>query len=339
MKAIQDAVKQLAERKDLMLEEAQAAMDDIMAGRASDSIMAGFLMGLRLKGETADEIAGCAQSMRRSAEPFQTRHRDAIDTCGTGGDGSGTFNVSTTAAIIVSAAGVPVAKHGNKAVSSSCGSADVLRELGVKVELEPDPAGRVLDDIGISFLFAPLFHKAMKHAASVRRELGVRTVFNLLGPLTNPAGVRRQVVGVFSHHMTETMASVLARLGSEHALVVHGEGGIDEFSLLGRSYVSETRGGKVSSFTYEAGEAGAGSVRREDILGGDAAYNAQLTRAILNGVDGAPRAMALLNAGAGVYVAGKADSIREGVEVCREALDSGAAKRKLEQWIEATQSY
>lgn len=339
MKGIQDAVKKLAERRDLVFEEAQAAMDDIMAGKASDGMLAAFLMGLRLKGETAEEIAGCAQSMRENAEPFQTRHHDAIDTCGTGGDGSGTFNVSTTAAIIVSASGIPVAKHGNRAVSSSCGSADVLRELGVKVELEPGPAGKVLDEVGISFLFAPSFHKAMKHAAGVRKEIGTRTVFNLLGPLTNPAGVRRQVVGVFARHMTETMAAVLSRLGSEHSLVVHGDGGIDEFSPLGSSFVSETRKGTLSSFTFDAAEAGVDTVRREDLLGGGAEYNAGMTRAILDGVDGAPRTMALLNAGAGIYVAGKARSIREGVGIAAKAIDSGAAKRKLQEWIEASQSY
>jgi len=321
------------------MEEAQASMDDIMAGSTEESVIAAFLMGLRMKGETADEIAGCALSMRRKAETITTKQKDVIDTCGTGGDGSGTFNVSTTAAIIVSAAGVPVAKHGNKAVSSACGSADVLNALGVNIELEPEQAGMVLDQVGISFLYAPKFHKAMKHAAGVRRSLGIRTVFNVLGPLTNPAGVRRQVIGVFSEEWTEPIASVLVRLGAEHALVVHGSGGMDEFSLFGETKVSEVRGEKVRTFSFHPADAGIHADRLEGMRGGDPGQNAEIIRSIFRGEDGAPRAMALLNSGAALYVAGRAGSIKDGVAMARDAIDSGMAERQLNAWVEATRSF
>lgn len=336
--AIKEAIEKLSRKENLRLEEAQASMDDIMSGATEESVIAAFLMGLRMKGETAEEIAGCALSMRRNAETITTKRKDVIDTCGTGGDGSGTFNVSTTAAIIVSAAGVPVAKHGNRAVSSACGSADVLNALGVNIELEPEQAGKVLDQVGISFLFAPKFHKAMKYAAKVRKSLGIRTVFNVLGPLTNPAGVKRQVVGVFSEEWTEPIASVLSQLGADHSLVVHGSGGLDEFSVFGETRVSEMKGGEVRTYRFHAGDGGIDKGSPEELRGGDSERNAEIIRSILRGKDGAPRAMALLNSGAALYVAGKAPSIREGVALAQDVVDSGAAQKQLESWIEATRS-
>lgn len=337
--AIKEAIQKLSRKENLSLEEARESMDDIMSGSTEESVIAAFLMGLRMKGETVEEIAGCALSMRRNCETITTKKKDLIDTCGTGGDGSGTFNVSTTAAIIVSAAGVPVAKHGNRAVSSSCGSADVLSALGVNIELEPEQAGRVLDEVGISFLYAPKFHKAMKYAAKVRKSLGIRTVFNVLGPLTNPAGVKRQVIGVFSDEWTEPIASVLSQLGADHSLVVHGSGGMDEFSILGETRVSEAKGGRVRTYGFHAADAGIRGGSSEEIRGGDSESNAEIIRSILRGKDGAPRAMALLNSGAALYVAGKVRSIREGVSIARDVVDSGSARRQLDTWIEATKSF
>ncbi|MEX2116938.1 MAG: anthranilate phosphoribosyltransferase [Bacteroidota bacterium] len=335
---LKEAVGKLAEKIDLTQEEAHASMNEIMGGQARESLIAGFLVGLRLKGETPEEIAGCALSMRQNATMIKSERDDVIDTCGTGGDSSGTFNVSTTAAIIASAAGVPVAKHGNRAVSSVCGSADVLKSLGIKIEMEPDRAAMVLDEIGITFLFAPRFHGAMKYAAEIRKQLGIRTVFNILGPLTNPAGVKRQVIGVFSQRLTETLASVLQILNCEHALIVHGDGGFDEFSTMGVSTVSELRGGSIRNFSMHVSETGLRTSKRGEVAGGDPTVNAAMIRSILDGVKGAPSDLALFNAGAAVYVGGKADSVREGVNVAREALVSGKAKKKLIDWIEASNS-
>jgi anthranilate phosphoribosyltransferase len=335
---LKEAVARISDGIDLTQEEALSAMNEIMGGQAQESLIAGFLVGLRLKGETPEEIAGCAMSMRQNATTIKSDRDRVIDTCGTGGDSSGTFNVSTTAAILASAAGVPVAKHGNKAVSSSCGSADVLRSLGVKVELEPDVAVRVLNEIGITFLFAPRFHGAMKYAADIRKQLGIRTVFNILGPLTNPAGAKRQVIGVFSPRLTQTMTAVLKILKCEHALVVHGEGGFDEFSTMGVSTVSELKDGSVRNFSMHVSETGLSMGKRNEVNGGDPKANAEIIRSILDGVTGAASDLALLNGGAAVYVGGGADSVREGVKVAREALLSGSAKRKLLDWIEASNS-
>lgn len=333
---LREAVAKISEGVNLTQEEALSAMNEIMSGRAQESLIAGFLVGLRLKGETPEEIAGCALSMRKNATMIKPERDNVIDTCGTGGDSSGTFNVSTTAAIMASAAGIPVAKHGNKAVSSSCGSADVLRSLGVKVEIEPDRAVRVLNETGITFLFAPRFHGAMKYAAEIRKQLGIRTVFNILGPLTNPAGAKRQVIGVFSPRLTETMTAVLKILDCAHALVVHGEGGFDEFSTMGVSKVSELRDGSVRNFSMHVSETGLPVGKRQELTGGDPTANAQMIRSILDGVPGAARDLALLNAGAAIYVGGKANSIIDGVNVARETLDSGSAKRKLGEWVEAS---
>lgn len=333
---IQEAIAKITAREDLSKSEAHDAMGEIMSGLASESQIAAFLVGLRMKGETAAEIAGCALAMREKATRITTKHRDVIDTCGTGGDGSGTFNISTTAAIIASAAGVPVAKHGNRAVSSACGSADVLRELGVNIDLPADRVSQVLDEVGISFLHAPLLHTAMKYAAPVRKQLGIRTVFNILGPLTNPAGAKRQVLGVFSPELTDLMATVLRELGSEHALIVHGGGGLDEISTLGASRISELKGDKLNGFSLDSTSLGFEQVKSTEIAGGDVRTNAEIIRRILDGKDGAPREIALLNAGAAVYVGGKAASLADGVRMARQVVDGGQARRKLADWISAT---
>ena len=335
---LKEAITKLSNKQSLTKDEAYAAMNQIMSGEASDAQIAAFLMGMRLKGETVEEIAGCANVMREKAVRITSKHRNIIDTCGTGGDASGTFNISTTAAIIASAAGAVVAKHGNRAVSSKCGSADVLKALGVNIEVAPDKATQTLDEIGITFLFAPLMHGAMKYAAPVRKELGVRTIFNILGPLTNPAGAQRQVLGVFSPVLTETLAGVLKELGSLHALVVHGEGGFDELSTVGWTKISELKNGKVDTYEVRVDQLGLKQTNVESLRGGDAEQNVAIMRAILDGQDGAARDITLLNSGAALLVAGKANTLKEGVALARESVDSGAAKRKLKDWIEATNS-
>ena len=336
---IKEAIGKLANRQSLSAEEAYATMDEIMSGAATEAHISAFLMGLRLKGETVEEIAGCARAMKAKAVSIKSRHPVIIDTCGTGGDASGTFNISTVAAIIASAAGAVVAKHGNRAVSSKSGSADVLKALGVNIDLSTDKVGAVLDEVGITFLFAPLMHGAMKFAAPVRRDLGIRTIFNILGPLTNPAGAKRQLLGVFDPTLTETMAAVLGELGSEHALVVHGEGGFDELSSLGSTKVSELKDGKVNTYSLDAGELGIKVGRAEELRGGDAILNAEIIQSILSGKDGAPAEIAVLNAGGALLVAGKTESLKEGIALSREAIRSGAAARKLKAWKDATNNH
>jgi anthranilate phosphoribosyltransferase len=331
-----EVIQKLSDKHHLTTDEAYNAMNEIMSGKATEVQIAAFLVGLRLKGETIEEITGCARVMREKATRVQTRHRTVIDTCGTGGDASGTFNISTAAAIVASAAGAVVAKHGNRAVSSRCGSADVLRALGVNIDISPEEATRTLDEIGITFLFAPALHGAMKYAANVRRELGIRTIFNILGPLTNPAGAQRQVMGVYSPQLTETLASTLKELGSEHALVVHGEGGFDELSTLGVTKVSELKNGDVKTYEIHADELG---FQRPDIVnlrGGDVDTNVAILQRILSGEKGAARDIVVLNSGAALLVAGETSSLDEGIRKAADAIDSGAARRKLKEWIEAT---
>ncbi|MBI4428178.1 MAG: anthranilate phosphoribosyltransferase [Ignavibacteriales bacterium] len=335
---IKEVIIKLAEHQDLSSPEAYEAMIEIMSGNASDAQIAGFLMGLRLKGETPEEISGCARAMREKAVRIQAKHPAVIDTCGTGGDASGTFNISTTAAIIASAAGAAVAKHGNRAVSSRCGSADVLKALGVNIDIPVEKVSKVLEDVGITFLFAPVMHQAMKYAVGVRKDLAIRTIFNILGPLTNPAGAKRQVLGVFQPSLTETMALVLKDLGSDHALVVHGDGGLDELSTVGETKVSELRNGQVTTYQVRAKEVGVETTSADAIRGGGIATNVEIIQGILGGMDGAPREIAVLNAGAALFVAGKASSLKGGVQDARAAIDNGSAKRKLQQWIEATNS-
>ena len=335
---LKEALAKLSNKQNLTKDESYAAMNQIMSGESTDAQLAAFLMGLRLKGETVEEIAGCATVMREKAVRIHSKHPAIIDTCGTGGDASGTFNISTAAAIIASAAGAVVAKHGNRAVSSRCGSADVLKALGVNIDVTPEKAAQTLDEIGITFLFAPMMHGAMKFAANVRKELGVRTIFNILGPLTNPAGAQRQLLGVFSPALTVTLAGVLNDLGSHHALVVHGEGGFDELSTVGWTKVSELRNGTVNSFEIHVQEMGLKPATAESLRGGDIEQNVSILRDVLAGKQSAARDIALLNAGAALFVSGKADSIKAGVGLARESVDSGAAASKLKVWIEATNS-
>ena len=335
---LREAIAKIAEGKDLSAQEAAGAMDQIMSGEAPEALIAGFLLGLRMKGETAEEIASCAGVLRRKATTIRTRHLNVVDTCGTGGDGSGTFNISTTAAIIASGAGVPVAKHGNRAVSSSCGSADVLAALGVKIDIPAEKAAMVLDEVGITFLYAPLMHSAMRHAAKVRKELGIRTIFNILGPLVNPAGSRRQILGIYDIRLGQKMAEALREMGSEHALVVHGEGGLDELSVLGKTAVWELRRGEISHYNVDSDELGLPRAKMADLKGEDPGKNAEIIRSILSGKDGAPRSVALLNAAGAILVSGLASTLSVGLGMARESVDSGLALTKLHQWVESSNS-
>jgi anthranilate phosphoribosyltransferase len=335
---IREAIQKLASRQDLSRQEAFETMNEIMSGNASEAQIASFLMGLRQKGETISEIAGCAQSMREKSVPIRSKHTDIIDTCGTGGDSSGTFNISTCAAIIASGAGARVAKHGNRAVSSQSGSADVLRALGINLEISPERVTQILDEVGITFLFAPQLHGAMKFAAPVRRDMGIRTIFNILGPLTNPAGARRQLLGVFNPSLTEVLAGVLKELGSEHALVVHGEGGLDELSTLGWTKVSELRDGEITTYELRAESFGIRPASVENLRGGEAPLNAGIINRILEGNGGPATDIAVLNAGAALTVSGVAKDLKEGIACAQDSISSGAAMRKLNQWKEASHS-
>jgi anthranilate phosphoribosyltransferase len=316
----------------LTRDEAAHAFDKMMAGEATPAQMGALLMGLRVRGETVDEIAGAVSAMRAKMLPVEAP-ADAIDVVGTGGDASGSYNISTCAAFIVAGAGVPVAKHGNRALSSKSGAADVLAALGVNIELAPDAIGRCVREAGIGFMFAPAHHPAMKNVGPTRVELGTRTIFNLLGPLSNPAGVRRQMVGVFARSWIEPLAKVLAALGSERAWVVHGSDGLDEITTSGPSFIAELAGGKVKTFEVTPEDAGLKRSNPEQLRGGEAAMNAAALRAVLEGMPGPYRDVALMNAGATLVVAGKAKNIREGVALGAKTLDNGAANARLEKLV------
>jgi anthranilate phosphoribosyltransferase len=333
---IAEAIKKLIDRRDLERREMYDVFGYVMDGKATDVQKSAFLIALRMKGETAEEITGAAMAMRERVTPLQTNGADVIDTCGTGGDGRGTFNISTVAAIVAAAAGAMVAKHGNRAVSSSCGSADLLTELGVAIDLDAPRMSEVLRRTGISFLFAPKLHPAMGAVMGVRRELGVRTVFNVLGPLTNPAFARRQVLGVYSDHLVDVVARVLLALDSEHALVVHSRDGLDEISVSAPTGVCEVRNGEIRAYELDPESIGLPRHRIEEITGGDPRENARIARSILGGEPGARADIVAANAAAALYVAGLTPSIREGVAVAREAIRSGAAMRKLESLIAAS---
>jgi anthranilate phosphoribosyltransferase len=335
--ALRSAIARLVDRRDLSTEETAAAVSAIMAGEATPAQVAGFAVALRMKGETVPEILGAVRVLREKVTRIDAGEGPVIDTAGTGGDGTGTYNVSTTAAIIAAGAGAKVAKHGNRSVSSRSGSADVLRSLGVDIEAPVPVVERCLKEARIAFLYAPALHPALGHAAAPRRELGVRTLFNLLGPLANPAFADRQVVGVFSESWVEPLARVLAGLGAEHAWVVHGAGGLDELSLLGPTRVAEVRGGEVRQFAVAPGDAGLRSCDLGDLAGGDADENAAITRRILDGEAGPRLDMACFNAAAALVVAGLADGLSEGVERAREAVRSGAAAQALSRWAASSQ--
>jgi len=303
----------------------------LMDGELSEPLKAALLAALATKGETAAEITGAARAMRSRVRRVEHAFDDVVDTCGTGGDGKGTFNVSTAAALVAAAAGVPIAKHGNRSVSSKSGSADVLEALGVTVVTEPDVAARMLDEIGICFLFAPNYHPAMKEVMPVRQALGVRTIFNLLGPLSNPAGAKRQVMGVYAEELVEVMAQVLSDLGTVHALVVHGADGLDEITTTGPTRVAEVRNGVMKSRSIEPEELGVQRAHPEDLAGGDPADNAEMLLAVLGGEDGPLAEITLVNAGAAIYVGGRAQTLAEGVELARATRAAGSGLAKLEQ--------
>src|SRR5947209_2043225 len=326
-------IDKLTRHEDLTSDEAAAAMAEVMEGRAAAAHIAGLLIGLAMKGERPVEIVGLARTMRAHAVQISKRYDRVFDTCGTGGDRSGTFNISSSAAIVVAACGVRVAKHGNRSVSSRSGSADVFEALGVRVSASPAVVERCLAEARIGFFFAPTLHPSMRHAAPVRRELGVRTAFNLLGPLTNPAGATRQLVGVPRAEFTELMARALMLLGSERAWVVHGADGIDELSTTGYTKISECRGGAVNTFYLHPADVGLPKASTGSLKGGDAHVNAGIIERVLAGDRGPARDVVLLNAGAGLLISGEAGSVSEGILMASRAIDRGDARRTLEQLV------
>jgi anthranilate phosphoribosyltransferase len=339
---IADAIKKVAERLDLSTDEAEEVLEQIMSGGANDMQIAALLMGLRMKGETTSEVAGFARVMRRkaiqvrpssdvSAEIGGTDREALIDTCGTGGDVTGTFNVSTATAFVVAGAGLRVAKHGNRSVSSMCGSADVVEALGIRIELTPGQIARCIDEAGIGFLHAPLLHTAMKYVAPVRKLLGIRTIFNMLGPLTNPAGATSQVIGVYAPQLTEMLAGVLRELGSDHVLVVHGSDGMDEITITGETRVTELRNNRISTYSLVPEDFGLNRAGLGEIRGGDARRNAEIIVGILRGDPGPTRDIVLMNAAAALVAGNRADDFARGFKLAEESLDSGRAFRKLEQ--------
>src|SRR6202521_3177330 len=335
---LREQIKLAVEGQDLTRAQSAAALDAMLDGGVPPSQMAALLVALRMKGETPDEIAGAAQSLRSRAVRVEVSQERLIDTCGTGGDGSHTFNISTTAAFVAVAGGARVAKHGNRAVSSKCGSADVLTALGVEVELAPSAVAACIDECGIGFLFAPRHHGAMKHVAPVRKELGLRTLFNLLGPLANPAGARRQLLGVYAAHLVPIMARTLAELGCDRAFVVHGHGGLDEISTTGPTLICEVRSGTVRKFEFSPEDAGIERAPLAELRGGDAPENAALLRGVLRGEPGARRAAVVLNAGAALAAAGVCETIPDGARLAERAIDSGAALDRLERLIRVSQA-
>src|SRR6478735_4969421 len=329
----QALIEKLTRHEDLTTDEAAAAMAEVMDGRAAPAHIAALLIGLAMKGERPIEIVGLARTMRAHAVQVTKRYEDVFDTCGTGGDKAGTFNISSCVALVVAASGVRVAKHGNRSASSRTGAADVYEALGIRVTASPAVVERCLVEAGIGFFFAPTFHPSMKHAAPIRRELGVRTAFNLLGPLTNPAGATRQLVGVSRPEFTELLARALLLLGTERAWVVHGADGIDELTTAGYTKISECRAGTVNTFYLHPSDVGLPKASPSALLGGDAQENASIIRRILAGERGAPRDVVLLNAGAGLLIAGQAPSVQEGIVRAAAAIDSGAAAKTLDRLI------
>jgi anthranilate phosphoribosyltransferase len=333
-------IQKVINHKNLSTEEAEAAMGIIMGGETTDAQIGGFLVGLRMKGETVAEITGSARAMRAHATPIDLKINDdaLLDTAGTGGDGAHTFNISTAAAFVIAGAGRKVAKHGNRAASSKCGSADVLAELGVNLDLTPEQVGVCIDEVGIGFLFAPKFHPAMKHAIGPRRQLGQRTIFNILGPLTNPAGATHQLIGVYDPDLTQPMAEVLGELGGHAALVVHGYGGLDELTTAGPNRVSHLKKGTVETYELDAANLGLRRVTPEDLRGGEPEENARMLRALLAGEDQSPRQdVVLLNAAAALAAEDGDFSI--GISEARQSLEGGAALEKLNQLIQMSQNF
>lgn len=340
---IQAAISKLVEAEDLTFDEAREAVGEILGGQTPASQIAGFLTALRMKGETPDEIAGCAEAMRGAATRIRLSDRVVADTCGTGGDKQGSFNISTAAAFVVAGAGFTVAKHGNRSISSQCGSADVLEALGVKVDPGPAVVEKCLKEIGIGFLFAPAFHPAMKYAMPVRRELGVRTVFNILGPLSNPAGANAQVIGVYSNHLVDILAKVLVRLGVQDSMVVHGAGH-DEITLSGKTVVAEIVKGRVRRRTITAKDFGLKPVSGQALRGGTKEENAEIIRRVFEKEAGSHRDTVVANAAAAILVAARASgrrdvkNLKDGRRLAEQSIDSGRAREKLERLAQLTQS-
>jgi anthranilate phosphoribosyltransferase len=333
---IQEAIAGLIDGNDLKRKDMVSVMDAIMSGDATDAQIGAFLVGLRIKGETVDEIRGAAEVMREKSMKIKTQHSVIVDTCGTGGDHSSTFNISTTSAFVAAGAGLCVAKHGNRSITSQSGSADVLQALGVNTEASPETVETCLDEVGIGFLFAVALHGAMKYAIGPRKEVGARTIFNALGPLTNPAGATRQVIGVYSPDLTETLAGVLGGLGSEHAFVVHGSDGLDEATTTGPTKVSELKAESITTFEVSPGDFGLAVASPDDLKGGQPQENADILRSILDGDHGARRDIVLLNSAFALVAGGKADSVKEGVELTAATIDSGAAREKLDRLVEVS---
>lgn len=335
---MQEYIRKVVSGTDLTRKEAASAMDLIMSGKATPSQISGLVIALKMKGERPDEVAGFVESMRHHAVKIQVASDNAVDGVGTGGDGSHSFNISTAAALVASAAGVTVAKHGNRSVSSRCGSADLLEAMGGKVDTDHDLVRRAIDEIGFGFMFAPRFHPAMRHAAEPRRDMGVRTVFNILGPLTNPAGVKRLLVGVYDKTLMPLMADVLNLTGGEHVLIVHSQDGMDELSVSAPTDYLEMRNGRISTGILSPEEAGVSRHPFGALAGGDPEENAAIFRDLLNGAESAYRDAVLLNAGALLYIAGESSSIAEGTQLAKAAIDEGSARAKMAAWIEFTNS-
>ena len=336
---IKEAIEKISEGVHLSEKEAGDVMLDIMQGNASDAQIAAYLMGLRMKGETVEEITGSVLTMRSLAQRVHVSDPMVVDTCGTGGDRANTFNISTTAAFVVAGAGMTVAKHGNRSVSSRSGSADVLSALGVNINLTPNRVSDCINEIGIGFLFAPLFHGAMKHCAKPRSEMGIRTLMNIMGPLANPAGATIQVLGVYDKALTEKLAQVLIRLGTQHGFVIHGLDGLDEITLTTNTYVSEGKTGRVSSYTISPKDFELDPVRPQELKGGDPKDNATIIQDILRGKKGAKREIALINAAPAFVACDRAKTLKEGYLEAKRIVDSGAAQEKLEKLIQYTQQF
>ena len=330
---IKEAILSLSKKQDLTSEIMEQVMDEIMNNEATDAQKASFLTALAMKGETIDEITAAAKVMRKHCEKF-LNDQDVLEIVGTGGDGSNTFNISTAASIVTSAAGVPVAKHGNRAASSKCGTADCLEALGVKIDISPEKSQKLLNDINICFLFAQKYHTSMRFVGGVRREMGIRTLFNILGPLANPAGASMQLLGVYSADLVEPLARVLSNLGVKSAMVVYGEDSIDEISMSAQTKVCEFKDGNFKTYEITPEQFGFERCQKSELVGGTPQENTQILRDILDGKDGAKRNAVLLNAGAAIYVAGKADSIDSGIKIAKDMIDSGKAKAQLERFIE-----
>ncbi|HAU32116.1 MAG TPA: anthranilate phosphoribosyltransferase [Desulfotomaculum sp.] len=335
---IKEAIELLTAGKNLTESQSENIMEAIMEGQATPAQIAALLVSLRFKGETVEEITGFVKVMRKKATRINTKYPVVVDTCGTGGDGANTFNISTTAAFVIAGAGAPVAKHGNRSVSSRCGSADLLEALNVRIDLEPGQVESCLEETGIAFLFAPLLHSAMKHVAVPRREIGIRTVFNVLGPMTNPAGAKAQVMGVYDRELTTKLGGVLARLGTEHSFIICGDQGIDEISLSGPAYVCEIKNGKISEYTVDPEKYGLPRSPAEELFGGSPSENAAHTLSILNGEPGPRRNSVLINAAFGIVASGLAEDLSKGLDLAAESISSGAALEKLQRLIRFTNS-